>query len=395
MKNFIPLKNASAMLACLTLLCGAFSTATAQVWNLNANGNWNTSNNWSTHSVPNSVGASATLGSAITANRTITLGQNITVGSLTISDNNNYTVTGNRLTMDASGSNNASITVSGSGSPLIQSSITLNDNTYFTQNGTGTFTVSGSITTNGKSLTTNGSGNTVLSGTISSGGGFTKSGSGTTTLSGTANNNFSNVTVSGGTLNLDKTDGKNAIGGTGTTTVNVNSAGTLVLGGNNQIANTVNMILNGGTFSTGATTGYNETLGTLTLNDCSTIDLGTGSHNLVFANSSSLDWDGTLTITGWVGTAASIQGGTQGSIFFGSNSSGLSSNQLCNIDFTGFGHGAMLLSTGELVPLSAVPEAKVVMGVLLLVGFVGWRERNRIRGWSLFQGKLLDFGATA
>ncbi|MEO6261506.1 MAG: hypothetical protein ABIP32_03225 [Chthoniobacterales bacterium] len=311
----------------------------------------------------------------------ITLDKNVTVGSLVIGAKNNYTITGNTLKLDNTGSSNASINITGTGSPLIQSAIALNDNTYFTQNGTGTFTVSGKITTNGKSLITNGSGNTVLSGAITGNGGYTQAGTGKTTLSGTASNTFSNVTISNGTLALAKTSGINAIGGTGTT-INVNSEGTLLLAGNNQIANTVNMILHEGTFSTGTTVGYSDTLGTLTLTGCSTIDLGTGSHDLIFANSSSVCWDGTLTIEGWVGVAGvKSKGGTAGSIFFGSNSSGLTSTQLSNIDFTGFGSGAMMLSTGEIVPLAAVPEAKVVFGVFLLVAVVGWRERDRFRNW--------------
>ncbi|MEO6847131.1 MAG: hypothetical protein ABI254_07725, partial [Chthoniobacterales bacterium] len=157
---------------------------------------------------------------------------------------------------------------------------------------------------------------------------------------------------------------------------------------NNQIANTVNMVLNGGTFSTGDTVGHRETLGTLTLSANSTIDLGTGSDSLIFAASNGISWTGTLTITGWVGTAgAGGGGGTQGTIFFGNNASGLTSTQLSHIDFTGFGQGALLLSNGQLAPNAAVPEAKVVFGVLLLVGGIFWQERRRIS--SLFHKAFL------
>src|SRR5690606_16943520 len=116
----------------------------------------------------------------------------------------------------------------------------------------------------------------------------------------------------------------------------------------------------GGTFSTGATTGFAEKLGTLTLSSNSTIDLGTGIHLLEFSNSSSIAWSGTLTIYDWVGSPS---GGTQGRIFFGNNASGLTSAQLAQISFNGFGPGAILLSSGELVPI-AIPEAETVFAAL-------------------------------
>jgi len=49
---------------------------------------------------------------------------------------------------------------------------------------------------------------------------------------------------------------------TGTTTI---SAGTVTLAASSVLADASNMILNGGLFSTGASTGFTETVGTLRL----------------------------------------------------------------------------------------------------------------------------------
>lgn len=182
----------------------------------------------------------------------------------------------------------------------------------------------GNITTGGTSgiLTVNQSGITTYAGVISGTGGLTKSGSGTLTLSGA--NTY-----------------------TGATTI---TAGTVQLGAAGVLANTSNMVLNGGIFRTGATTGFAETLGTLNLTANSSIDLGTGAHDINFANSSSVSWTGatSLTINGWAGTGGSS--GTAGRIFFGSGTGTLTPAQLSQISFTGYPGTPILLGTGELVP---------------------------------------------
>jgi autotransporter-associated beta strand protein len=133
---------------------------------------------------------------------------------------------------------------------------------------------------------------------------------------------------------------------TGTTII---TAGTLQLSAANRICNSSNMQLNGGTFSTGATTGYAETIGTLDLNQSSTIALGTGNHSLTFSNSSAVSWAGiTLTITGWTGSVGTS--GTAGKIFVGLG--GLTASQLAKVAFTGFTAGGQILATGELVPIN-------------------------------------------
>ena len=127
------------------------------------------------------------------------------------------------------------------------------------------------------------------------------------------------------------------------------SGGSLILGVANALSSSSNMVLTGGTFSTGASSGFGETMGTLQLLNNSTIALGTGSHTITYAASGGVSWTSgkTLTITGWTGTAGVT--GTAGKIFVGSNQN-LSAAQLLQVRFTGYGTGAIQLSTGELVP---------------------------------------------
>ena len=191
---------------------------------------------------------------------------------------------------------------------------------------------------------------TTYSGVISGTGLITKIGSGTLTLSG--NNTY-----------------------TGNTTI---SAGILSLGGSNRIANTSNIILNGGTFNTGATVGYSETVATLGLTDNSTIALGTGSHTLTFSASNGVSWTSgkSIMITGWTGSWNGTTG-TAGKIFAGNNASGLTVSQLSQIEFFNSGdnntYTATILSTGEVVPGAAkfTPLITVTLPTASFIGVVG------------------------
>ena len=90
-----------------------------------------------------------------------------------------------------------------------------------------------------------------------------------------------------------------------------------------------------------------------------------------------------LSITNWSGN---LSGGGTDRIYFGASSSTLTSAQLSEITFVNPAglvagdYGAKLLSSGELVPFSAVPEpstyaAGAALGLLALGDF--WRRRKK------------------
>ena len=62
--------------------------------------------------------------------------------------------------------------------------------------------------------------------------------------------------------------------------------------------------LNGGTLSTGSAAGFSDTVGALNLAANSTLALGTGNHAITFSGITGTP-TGTLTISGWLGSAAS------------------------------------------------------------------------------------------
>ncbi len=134
---------------------------------------------------------------------------------------------------------------------------------------------------------------------------------------------------------------------TGTTTIN---AGTILLENANVIPDNP-VVLGGGILNTGSAGGFSETIGDLTVSVNSTIALGTGVHTLTIANSSGNTWAATtLSVTGWTGIGGSGGAGTQGVIMVGVG--GLTPAQLTKISFTGFGAGAVITGSGELVPAS-------------------------------------------
>ena len=151
---------------------------------------------------------------------------------------------------------------------------------------------------------------------------------------------------------------------TGDTIVN---AGTLQLGAADRISDSSNLVLGGGTF---IARGFNETMNRVGVTAASTIDFGAAptTNTLHFASSSNLLWGlgATLTINDWTPNPAGPQlGGGPDPIFVGTSASGvatsgLSISQLNNITFNGFAPGAVLLSTGELVP--GTPPALLTAG---------------------------------
>ena len=205
---------------------------------------------------------------------------------------------------------------------------------------------------------------------------MTQAGSGTTTLTGT-NAYTGATTVNAGTL-------ENSGSLSGTTSIAVNSGGTLLLsgagGGNTKLNDAATMTLGGGKLSfSGITTSLDETVGTLTLSASSIIDFGTlaAGNTFRFANSSAISWTGT-TLSIWNWSAGFDH------LYFGANSSGLQQSQLDKIKFYSDGGTTILPfapgfsaftgSLGEVVP---VPEPGAVATALGLLGLIGWRERRK------------------
>ena len=216
--------------------------------------------------------------------------------------------------------------------------------------------------------------------TVSGTGGFVLSGA--STYTGT-------TTITGTTLTVDNA-GSTTPRLANTSAIVLNTGGTLLLASSSgsstdRINNNAAITLAGGTLNTGglsegAVLGTTPTqgLGALTLTANSILDLGAGASKITFANSRANPWSAgtTLSIYDWTGNTA---GGGQDAVFFGNDSSGLTSGQLGQITFysdsgsTLLGRG-QILSDGEVVP---VPEPVTVLGGFLLFGIAVYRVTRK------------------
>src|SRR5207302_2939673 len=141
----------------------------------------------------------------------------------------------------------------------------------------------------------------------------------------------------GGTLRLAATGGNQALASA--QTVDVNSGGTLLLGTSNQINNTANFRLFGGTFAlNGQSEGAAGTtgVGSLTLTSNSTIDfaIGTFSSVVQFAGVAAHTpiAGADLAITNWDGTIA-LGGGSERLLFAGSSTDFISNYDQSDVSF--------------------------------------------------------------
>ena len=248
------------------------------------------------------------------------------------------------------------------------------------------------------------------------GSGLTKAGTGTMTVS--ANNTYTGATaVTGGTLNVTGSL-------SGTTSVNVNGGGTLLMaGGSNNIGsgaatpdagfqtfNSGSPTYSGGAnvslgdvSSTGtlavAGTASTHTFGTLTLNGNAILDFssGGGAHANVnlFFNGALVQNGNTLTINNWnAGTSAYGLGATtdlgtfgdlQDRLLFTSSLGFGQGTLLSGISFNlpGLGNvGAQEVAFGSNFEIVPVPEpaTTALIGSVALCALIGYRERRRFTG---------------
>lgn len=242
----------------------------------------------------------------------------------------------------------------------------------------GTLTLSGGIVNGGFTMTFNGAGNISGSGVISGSGGLVKSGNGTLTLTG-ADTFTGSTTISGGTLTASASSGS-ALGAT--SSVTVNSGGTLMLGASDQIKDTAPMTLGGGTFgkgnfSEGSASGPGVGALTLTVSG-SQIDFGSGTVGvLTFASFTPGIF--TLTIANWTGTPGTMGSGTTDRLIFNSDQNA----NLGSFSFTGYAPGAIEFNLGggyyEVVPVTAVPEPSTYIAGALALATVGFHQARRLR----------------
>jgi len=306
--------------------------ASSAQWGNAMGGNWSLTTNWADANVPNGVGAQANFLGAILGPQNVSVSAAYTVGTMTFNNANAYTVAGDGvgshiLTLNNGGT--ASIDVA-AGSHVISAPVALANNLLLTTAaGTG-LNISGVITESGGSRTV------VLGG------------AGAVTFSGAAANTYTGLTtVSGGSVNLAKTAGFNAIGTGG---LQINAGGTATLAASNQIADTATVTADG-TFALGTnseTIAALKGVGNVTLGAGSKLTIGsTNNLNSIFggvisgAGTITKAGTGTLTLTGantfgGAGQTIALNAGTL--MINGNASLGHTSNTVT------FGGGALALA---------------------------------------------------
>jgi autotransporter-associated beta strand protein len=333
-----------------------------------ASGTWSTAANWTASAVPGPFEYAAIRGTGVTAGALTVSSGTATAMALSIGGNGpaageNVTVTGGALnvydTITVGDQNNGTLQINGGS---VQAYNVILGNTVYSPAATnyiGTLNLTGGTLSVSQIVLGGGTpGNWTLGGSMIWSGGTLKalaqlnvnvpiivSNSGGTFDTGAFNGNVSGI-ISGaggitklgaGTLTLS---GANTY--TGSTKV---TEGKVQLGAANVIGNSSNLVLAGGTFSTG---GFSDTLGALIVAADSHLDLAAGATVLHFASSAGQAWSGTLTIDNWSGAAG---GGGVDQIYLGANSSGLTPTQLAHIVFAGSSMpNSKLLPNGELVP---------------------------------------------
>jgi autotransporter-associated beta strand protein len=206
----------------------------------------------------------------------------------------------------------------------------------------GDLTFSGTIDNKGNNILVYGSNALTLSGVVSGSGSIFVEQNVSLTLS-AAHTYTGQTLLKNGTLTLGATNALPVGSGVGTLRTEITSG----------------RVINLGNFGLGTSTAAANSAGDLDFDTNTTINLGnSGSHQYFFKASNGQTWDATtITINNWTGSAGAT--GTSRKIFVGSTDGGLTTAQLDKINFNGYGTGATLLSTGELVPRTTDPAITV------------------------------------
>ena len=331
---------------------------TGSVWkgdagNLWSGANWsfNATGDTSSSLAPGADVVFSTTG-ALAQHQNTVLDIDATISSLTVNDSAAVTISGSHT-----------LSINGTGPTA---GITINS-------GAGLTTISSNLALSGSSqnIAVYNAAGLLITGSVSGTIGLTKTGSGTLTLART-NTYTGATTINGGTLSAAA---PGALGGTSSIVVNL--GGTLLLGASgspttNRINDNSTMALNGGTFSTGGLSEHGLSgvtvtpgMGAVTLSSNSVIDLGNGASVIAFASSSAQTWTGTISIYNWSGIPGAGNGTDQ--LYFGTDTTGLTAEQLGQIAFYSDA-GTTFLGTagyandldGEVVP---VPEPSTGLGL--------------------------------
>jgi len=401
------LLGASALAAAAANLTSHTASAASATWNGTTDALWATTTNWSASPVPG-TGDTATFNNAGNGNTTIDLGGGVSVGAVLFDTSSvaAYTigsgaVGSQTLTLGSTLGNVITMNSTVTANQLFNSNLALSANstannqaTYYalTNNSlTNTLNIAGGIsasTAGVKTLHVTGSGNTNISGAITSGSGnvsIFKTGSGTLTLSGGATWSGAGITdanfttsavfregltiLNGGTYNNSNGElvvgGVAVHGGAGTnTTLQLNNGTTLngiswlsVGRGNGTGSVTSNLVLNGNSTitTTNLSAGYNANnalnlpKGSITLNNTSTLTVTDTGTNFTFNIGESAGSDITMTVNdsavvNRAGGVAALTAGnqqTQGAIQIGRAGTGtvIMNGGTINVASTDLGRG--------------------------------------------------------
>tara|TARA_B100000965_G_scaffold406433_1_gene445346 strand:+ start:3865 stop:5502 length:1638 start_codon:yes stop_codon:yes gene_type:complete len=283
------------------------------------------------------------------------------------------TIAGEALSITGTGTSGQGALHNDSGTNIWTGNVTLTGNAEITvDSGTILAFSNNTINLGANTLTVDANGASGLIGTstITGTGNFVKNGSNTWHFIGGSNTYTGTTTVNSGTLRLGVAGGTSVPGNI------VVNGGTVLWTSNEQIANSSNMTLNSGTLNLN---GADETLGTLTLSSTSSVNFGSGSSILTFADSSATSWGGSAEMWLFNWSGSDTGGGTDQLIF---SSAGLTATQLGQIYFVnpaGFAPGVYhsKFIGSEVVP--AVPEPSTIIAGGLVLLILGWRERKRIK----------------